>query len=969
MKEAGFTPTRDTNIIVLRVHAKHGDVAAILSEIERLNAEKIAVGDKDILDVVYGLAVNGHGANCVQLFDLLTKGNNYVRFAANTIIRLAQKGHDDVALKLLKTLPPKKSASGENYNSGAFFLQQLVKADRPLDDILAICKELEAEGIHSSPLQVVLPKLCDSGPSDLVLTLFRDRKARGESLREDNFRPLFNSTNEADVRESLRSMIQEFDIKPSPHFIKSTVLPKLNVHTPEAALNSLIAANVPTVPSALALTAHCLEHKQLKNAADIIRHFRMRVNLKFYQPLLISALKETNDARSFVLFLRVHFENSQRLHEGSTSAETLNEGADEAIEQLSDPKTSDDWATLIVETFAALPEKQRFRAIAAVLKELVEQGVTITPQQAEIIRNKVQPTAEGSIRKHLDQLASGSLELKPIEKSNWKIKSPSSRLEQILAEGRAQDVGSLQNELLRAYYREGQTKKFEDFIQKLESNNEKVAGSMHALLIQLKVQEKDLTSAVEWFTKIKAQNNEFFLFTDTAIDIVSWYIENGQMDEALKFATETRRATAAEEGYFSAANLRCRELLNRLADEGKATELNQIFESLVENGHAKVSNKLLGPLVRVHLVNNDLNKAVETFEKLANQYKETPIKGMLVAHIIRNGEMEILQKVVDISATVHGEHNVLTDLAFSFIECGETEQAQRVFEMPNLYPNQRSVQAKSEKFNKDGSIEMLENLAEATRGAKSLRREPIYLNLLDLYINEDNSEKAFQLWVTIQEENEVATDEFLKKLGLYLKSRKIDVPFEIPEEKKEKKTKIDVKSVQQAKQAAPKPLNNATSKGSKGKTNPVNKTVGKVYDFVGVLDTATSPEVIKQYQQLSDSDLAGIIENISGTKRLSKLFNILAEAGNVKEIEKVNSLLPETDQDRLWFNNSRAKAYVVSGQGSEWLDEWNKKLDSVATAEELRDFPCSGFFYLIEHDAQLFAKCKNFHSLIFFDKF
>lgn len=959
MKDAGFEPTRETNIILLRVYAKYGDVAAILSEIERLDSEKKSVGSKDILDVVYDLTVNGHGSSCVQLFDLLNKGNNFARYAANTIIRLTQKGHEDVALQLLKIVPRKIAPSGGNYNSGGFFLQQLVKADCPLEKIVAICKELEAEGLHSNPLQAILPDLCDSGPSDLVWSLFRDRKARGETLIEENFRPLFNGNSVAAVQKSLRSMIQEFGIQPSTNFIKHVVLPKLNDETPEAALNKLITANVLPVPASLALATLCLQRNQLKDAADIIKHYKLSVPMQLFKPLLIAALKETNDVKSFVLLLRVHFEKRKLV--GSSSAATLNEGADESIENDSYAKKSEDWGTLVVDTFAALPEKRRLKTIAAILKELVNQGVTITPQEAEQIRTDIQPSAEGTINAHLEQLASGDLELQPIGQSTLKIKATAFHLEKMLAGGKARNEIAVQHELMRAYSREGKTKEYEDFIQQLESKNVQIPGQFYAYLIKNKVEEKDLTSAVETITKIKAQNDKFFIFNDTVIGIIELYIENGQLNEALKFAAESRRITENEDGDFADSSVRCRKLLNRLADEGKETELNQIFESLVENGLVKVSNRLLGPLVKVHLVNDNLNKAVETFEKLAKQYKETPLKGAILVHLIRRGEFEFLQKVVDISATVHNEHSVLTDLALCFVECDELTHAHRVFEMPNLYLHQQEIWTRSAKYNKDGSIELLEKLAAATRGVKSFKREPIYLNLLDLYIRKDESDKALQLWVTLQEENEVASDKFLKKLGAYLKSKKIDVPFEIPEDQQKKANETKTK---------PKPSNNETAKEkgktTKGKGYPVGKPGEKVYDFIGMLDKATSSEVNEHFQQLSESDLAEILEKISGTKRLVKLFTGLGEAGNLSDLEKVNSLLPKAFQGKNWFQDGRVKACAASGQANEWLEEWNKKLDEATTAEalyELEQFPCGGFHFLIEHNEQLFAKCKHFHSL------
>lgn len=104
MKEKGLKPAKETYINVLRIHAKDGEIATMFSEVERLKSENIAMQYKDILQLVYDLAVNGHEANCERLFGLLAKNQHYARLAANTINRLIWKNKDDVAFNLLKIL-------------------------------------------------------------------------------------------------------------------------------------------------------------------------------------------------------------------------------------------------------------------------------------------------------------------------------------------------------------------------------------------------------------------------------------------------------------------------------------------------------------------------------------------------------------------------------------------------------------------------------------------------------------------------------------------------------------------------------------------------------------------------------------------------------------------------------------------------------------------------------------------------
>jgi len=57
-------------------------------------------------------------------------------------------------------------------------------------------------------------------------------------------------------------------------------------------------------------------------------------------------------------------------------------------------------------------------------------------------------------------------------------------------------------------------------------------------------------------------------------------------------------------------------VLNSLAEKGLDKELNHLFEALVKNEYIDITTVLLGPLVKVHIVQNDLEAALQKFEWL-----------------------------------------------------------------------------------------------------------------------------------------------------------------------------------------------------------------------------------------------------------------------------------------------------------------------------------------------------------------
>lgn len=935
MKQNGFEPSRETHVAVLKIHGKYGDITTILSEIKRLRDERCNIGDKEILELIYVLAVNGHGASCVELFDQFIQSDHFVRLASNTIIRLVQKEQDDVAMELLKVVPRKKTDSGQNVDSGGFMLKQLLKMNRPLDQIIAICKVLQTEGFHASPYQVILPELTQIGPSELIWSLFRERKSRGQTIVENDFRPLFKKSSAADAQTILKMMIQEFGIKPSPNFIKLEILPKLDSEKLEEKIYFLFAANVPTTQISLAITHKYLEENQLKNATDVICHFQSYVPLTTFKPILISALKSTNDVHNFVKFLHIHFENIRR------TTEQTNGSIRDSNSASNVRKISDDWSTILCSVFDDVDPKKRFTTIAAILKEMVQYGITISSSQADRIRKRINASDKSEINDFLVQLTTGELQLKPIERQFLDVKRTSSRLEQKLRSGNIQNKDAIQVELLNAYYHEKEAVKFEQYMEQLENENVPISALMYARLLDHKIETNNLNSFNETFPKCKERFNEFHLFPQTIIKTISLLIKNEQLNNALEFAAETRRTDEIrEQGNFIANDL-CKDLLNRLADEGKTTELEQIFESLINNGHVKVSNILLGPLIRVHLIKNDSKKALAAYEKFAKQFNCTPMKQVLCTRLITEGNLMALQNFVDISSDVHGNQSILNDLMISFIECDRITQAQKIFQTPGFRPSQQAINAYSEKCKKNGSTKYLEDLITATKYAKNVDQDQIFHDLLDVYIRKNNSEKALNLWAIIENDNLVASRAFLIKLSNFLKFKHINVPFKIPSGKEEE------------------------PKFSISFQNSLQTPSEKVSDFFEMFDRTAPYKISKACEQLMDNELSEIVLEFRHSWRLFQLFDRLAEAGNLRYIEKINSLLPDDEQDQLWYRNSRAKACGLTKKSIDWINEWNARLDEAINNDKLLNlkkyFPRDGFFSLVMHNPKIITKCKCFY--------
>lgn len=936
MKESGIEPTFETDFNILRSHARHGDIAAILSELPSLKLNGFHLQTHHVLQLIYDLAVNGHSAVCNRLFGLLQKGSYYSRLVANTVSRLIHLNQDDVAYSLIKTLPKQLMTSHENIVE--YFLDRIMKKNRPFKDVATICFRIQEDELHSNPLEIIYPKIIDPKLCNELWTIIRERKSKGLSAVEDHFRSFFVSSNETDVCETLRIMARDFDIKPTVDFLTEVVIPKLDHLSPIDIVNTLLSASVTPTHTALAVIHHCLQYNQFREAVDLMKQFNLSLRMNLYEPLLISVFKTTRDIDSYVQFLRAQYEYYEPMNDAVKVSTNVASRAD-AI------------GSILFSTLIEISPKDRVEILTNVLKGMIDQGIGISYMQAKQIEN-VQPSTK-EISKYLEQLTSEQLNLKPIQKPNLKIHSTSKRLENRAAV----KLPVNKFELLSSYRRENENNKFEELLEQLESEKTDISPKVYEHLIQIKLKEKNLDKVFDIYDKCKARKSDFYLYQETIIQIVSLFIDYGRVDEAVQFLEKTKRNNNM---HFGASEPQFK-LLNRLAEEGRATEVCKIFNSLIENRHIPINGKLVSPLVKVHLVNENIAKAIDTFEQYAANYKFTPYKNELYIRLISRKDWTNLERVQAVAEKIHGKGNSLIDLAFRLIECNEIERAKQIFEEPSLHISSqkidnwyRSITAQNSS-DSASAINCLRALLKVTENCPTkINRERTYINLLNLYVQEDKSIEIKDLFLQIGEDNESVSSDFMAKLGKYLKSKNVDVPFVVPLQKWEGR---------QEKFEKPKSNHRSVPK-------PVFKPAKTM--FIEQLEKGNFTKIREAYHQLPEQYLIASIGEISDRKTVALffLFEALAEDGDVLALEKINSLLSETKQNGIWYENSRAKAYALCGRAQQWIVEWIEKADETKDLKILeKTFPVNGFYTLLERNPHLLAKCKcyyfqNSHSVL-----
>ncbi|XP_055546807.1 leucine-rich PPR motif-containing protein, mitochondrial [Wyeomyia smithii] len=964
MSQAGLQPSADTYTTLLCGYARKGDIDYINKTLETCEEKEIFLLDKDLLDIIYSLATNGYADKVDPLVAKIRKQAGFNQDAVNVILRLINKGQEDVSLKLLKIMPRATRNDGELANTGGFLLKQLVKAKRPIEKVLAICNELQSSGLNPNAYLIALETALKNGIVDLAYPLLKALNDQNQPVRQHYFWPLLCSSDQPrpeGVLNTLRTMIEDFGILASSETVREYAIPNLGLSNHEEVIHLLRSVGVSPAVGSSGCAYIALENNNLKEAANIASRFKAYYSPSIYRKPLVTALVNTNDFDSYIRFSRHLYDNLLR----AGSREEVSDQAEES-DNVPGPNFQADVLGLMIYDVLVTFKTKRIQALTKVLTGFVNQGLTISHSQAERIQEKLGGEMTTEISTMLSQLAAGELEPIQIEQVNSRAKTTTyslsiPQLERLIndLQARGENTNSLKNQLIRSAIRSNDISKAEEILTRLEEENYVVQPGIYAQIIELYANNDKLDEAFGLLRKVKTKLPDFELDETKIIRLAQAILNQDRFDDTLKFLADYKPAVARDEksvdfNYNSA----CWRMLNSLAEKGNVDGVNKLFDNLLENGYITPHNIFLGALIKVHIVREDLQSAITVFEDICQKYRATPWKAELTCRLIQAEDATNLQRLTDLSTEVHGEVNSLYDLVFAFVDCGRIRQARKILETPGLRTRYQRIQNACERYHVEGKTQSLEGLMEATKDLNHIDRSEIYHKLLKSYINENQPEKALGLWTKMQEEDETPSDAFLIELSGFLKTSGYEVPFVTPSAAGDVKiSKKSEKPVTKNTEKNPRKVVSMAMKDFKsalkvGDPDLVLATSAKLLpsDKLNLTEESLIVEALINRDRLNEAIkrvLDMLAQELYPIPRIFKYFlNKLAATGDVETFERISALLPDNVKKLVSFDNRFCHANLTSGNAEQYLLSLEATIDAVTSKEEAENvakhFPIGG---------------------------
>lgn len=268
--------------------------------------------------------------------------------------------------------------------------------------------------------------------------------------------------------------------------------------------------------------------------------------------------------------------------------------------------------------------------------------------------------------------------------------------------------------------------------------------------------------------------NEQKMFKNSILDVIKALIKNDQDHElVLKLVhVLSNHPYELSTPFFIKLN----DCLQQYDPENQSEQIDAFVQAAIDSNattdHARLR---LGAFIH----KNQLEEAVEIFEKIAAEERKVVFKRLLIRKLVDNESLELLQRVVDASIKVIGEENSIYDLATDFLVMGKYSQARKLLETPGLRYNDKRAKYICNQFLEDKNTEAMEKFVLLTRDLFACDRNYLYDQLL-ISVSQ-MPDKINDVWLMMQEEGHVPTNAFKIKMANMLKRHGKPVPFDEPQ--------------------------------------------------------------------------------------------------------------------------------------------------------------------------------------------
>lgn len=298
------------------------------------------------------------------------------------------------------------------------------------------------------------------------------------------------------------------------------------------------------------------------------------------------------------------------------------------------------------------------------------------------------------------------------------------------------------------------------------------AGMKGSIMNSFIVSEK-LDEALNVYSDIKKEYPNFNIDSFKIIDLANLLVKNEQFNDAKDLLQ--KECANIRHAATPALERNCWRLLSSCTNP---EQLEVLFKQLIDNNLCKISNVILGPLIKIHLNSGNLEAAVEVYRQCVKRHKCTPLQLELLTRIVqREDSQEFLHEVLTLTASIHGNAAARLSLLAALAESGY-ERPLTKFLMENGTIPSKLVQARCDRWITENKLSPLITLFKSIeRLPGDIMDKAIVQNaILKLYSSKQDCDSALQFYEELRNKDIEVDNEFNKNLLALLKRYNYNIP-------------------------------------------------------------------------------------------------------------------------------------------------------------------------------------------------
>ncbi|XP_028159068.1 leucine-rich PPR motif-containing protein, mitochondrial-like isoform X1 [Ostrinia furnacalis] len=802
MKSLKLEKSIDTYTAVARALAWNKRTPNLLEEMENARSRGLEFGETHIMEIVKTLASIGLYGSIPKVLqflpDEILKTPSISPYMQSVCTLLVFQNHPLAALEIYKCLPlPSFGPKDDQGLHGRSLVRDCVKAAMPSSVIALVTQELMSSGRNPIALHNASEAALQLGKVPLALDMFTRMQQLGLPIRPHYFWPILlhnsRSYGEKGIMNTLKTMVT-MDVKPDYETIMEYTLPYVSFTSPQNLMKKFLDTGLTVSTVLTPMMDTLLKTGQVRAASEICELFEGKIDAdKLLKPLLRGYLM-SGDVKSTVYILedilKKATDNNKDWVGRFLCVFMQHKKVVEDLTEFMDLAKAIKAARLKISTSASdycmsrLPEKHSREASAAFRDILVEVTDDRLVDEGDLFAQQMphpKQMNEESLRAHLNEL-----------------------------EAKGMNTRGVLRKLLQQYCRDGNLAEARKIAEKCQKEGVFLSAGMKAAIFDLHVKLGELDLAEIALADLNKTSPNFTLDEFKVIDFATLMVYRKKIEQAFELINEQSKKRRIVGGRSIAMN--CWRLLDATAAHGTHLETIKMFDMLTSLRYCKPSNVLLGPLIRVHLKNDNLQEAVNEFVRLASKYSKTPLKHELLSQIMAkmgeghseekflvneksNGRFnKMAQTVLNIDKKVHGASDVQLTLIAALAEVGYKKTLRKLFLDPSVTFHPDALLRRCERFADERKVKPLETIAECANGVRRVPVQEVYDLMLDVYQREDDAQGALSLWTKMQESDAIPSQKFVSSICSMLKANHKPIPSDLLAllDKQDKKASVEI---------------------------------------------------------------------------------------------------------------------------------------------------------------------------------